>query len=202
MIEKSEDFKNIINNRALKQYEQLKDCENYLNNNSINNEDIKNIGSELILFSTLQCLLRATIEAKKFLSKKKLIIFYNNIVYNIRKLLQITEKDEELEKAISLLKIESKTEAFCLSNLKDILIYLNTQPKINNISTVYLYYEVLMISQDVIDNHLEKLFIISDNNSKNINSQFNDETDIELAFNNVDKIKSLLIEYKNNQENS
>lgn len=201
MIENIEFFKSLANDEILNQYKLLVDCENHLNKEDINNENTK-IGSQLILYLALEELLFAIKLNQKNLNKKKLILVYNNLMYNIRKLLKITSKDYELEKAIKIVTLENKTILIYINILKSILINLKYESKMNDLSTIYLYYESLIYLHQIIDNYIEKLFTINDNNSKNINVIFNDETDINKTLNNIEKIKSLILEYKNNQENS
>lgn len=200
MTENIEFFKNIVSDKTLKQYEQLRDCENYLNDKDIHKHNFKIEGSELILYITLRDILLAIKSDKKQLHKQKVIIDFNTFIYNIRKLFKITEKDEQLETTIKKIILEKKDEFLYLNMLNKILIQFYTNSTINDLSTIYLYYSTLMDLHQIIDKYIENLFIINENNSKHISVTFNDEIDIEQTLIDIEKIKSLVMTYKNNQE--
>lgn len=99
-MENIEFLKEIISNETLNQYEQLQNCENYLNDENIHQEDFKIEGCELILYIALKELLLSIKSAKNQLNKQKWIISYNTLIYKIGKLLKTIEKDEQLETTI------------------------------------------------------------------------------------------------------
>lgn len=99
-MENTEFLKEIISNETLNQYEQLQNCENYLNDENIHQEDFKIEGCELILYIALKELMLSIKSAKNQLNKQKWIISYNTLIYKIGKLLKTIEKDEQLETTI------------------------------------------------------------------------------------------------------
>lgn len=134
-------LKTIVSNETLNQYEQLKNCENYLNDKNIHQQDFKIEGSELILYIALRDILLSIKDDKKYLNKQKLIVCYNTFIYNIRKLLKIIDKDEQLENSLKEFALEKKDELLYLKILNKILINFYTNSTINELSTIYLYYD-------------------------------------------------------------
>lgn len=202
VIKNIEFFKNIVSEKTLNQYEQLKDCENYLNVENIHKDNFKIEGSEIILYIALRDILLAIKGDKKQLNKQKLIIGFNTFIYNIKKLFKITEKDKQLELTIKKIILEKRDALLYLNMLNKILIQFYTNSTITDLSTIYLYYSTLMDLHQIVDNYLKKLFTINENNSKHISVTFNDETNIEQTLIDIESIKSLVMTYKNNQEKS
>lgn len=186
----------------MNQYEQLQNCENYLNDENIHQEDFKIEGCELILYIALKELMLSIKSAKKQLNKQKWIISYTTLIYKIGKLLKTIEKDEQLETTIKKITLEKKDKLTYLNILNKILTQFYINSNINDLSTIYLYYSALLTSHQTIDESLDKLLTINENSNKKFSVSFNDDIDIEQTFTNIDKIKSLVITYKNNQEKS
>lgn len=195
-------LKKIVSNETLNQYEQLRDCENYLNDEEIHKNNYKIEGSEIILYIALKELMLSIKSAKKQLNKQKLIIGYNNFVYKIGKLLKMIERDEQLETTIKKITFEKKDKLTYLNILNKILTHFYINSNINDLSTIYLYYSALLTSHQTIDEYLDKLLTINESSNKRFSVSFNDDIDIEQTLTNIDKIKSLVMTYKNNQENS
>lgn len=195
-------LKKIVSNETVNQYEQLQNCENYLNDENIHQEDFKIEGCELILYIALKELMLSIKSAKKQLNKQKWIISYNTLIYKIGKLLKTIEKDEQLETTIKKIILEKKDKLTYLNILNKILTQFYINSNINDLSTIYLYYSALLTSHQTIDEYLDKLLTINENSNKKFSVSFNDDIDIEQTFTNIDKIKSLVITYKNNQEKS
>lgn len=194
-------LKKIASNETLNQYEQLRDCENYLNDEEIDKNNYKIEGSEIILYIALKELMLSIKSAKKQLNKQKLIIGYNNFVYKIGKLLKMIERDEQLETTIKKITFEKKDKLTYPNILNKILTHFYINSNINDLSTIYLYYSALLTSHQTIDEYLDKLLTINESSNKRFSVSFNDDIDIEQTLTNIDKIKSLVMTYKNNQEN-
>lgn len=201
-MENIEFLKEIVSNETLNQYEQLQNCENYLNDENIHPEGFKIKGCELILYIALKELMLSIKSAKKQLNKQKWIISYNTLVYKIGKLLKTIEKDEQLETTIKKITFEKRDKLTYLNILNKILTQFYINSNINDLSTIYLYYSALLTSHQTIDEYLDKLLTINENSNKRFSVSFNDNIDIEQTLTNIDKIKSLVMAYKNNQEKS
>lgn len=202
MLENIEFLKKIVSNETLNQYEQLQDCENYLNDKNTHQENLKIEGCQIILYIALRDILLDIKSDKKLLNKQKLIISYNIFIYNIKKLLKITEKDERLENSLKKITLEKRDKLTYLNKLNKILTQFYINSNINDLSTIYLYYSALLTLHQTIDKYLDRIFTINENSNKSFSITFNDETDIEQTLIDIEKIKSLVMTYKNNQENS
>ena len=201
MIENLEFLKNIVDDKVLKQYENLKDCEFFLQDYKKDYHKNPQIeGSKLIVYSALSSMLKVIQNWQKNTNKFNWILVYDKLIYKIQRLFMIVDKDDEFEKALKIQKFEKEIEKDCLIELENLLMNITMQQQFDGLSTIYLYFEGLSILQEKIDKYIDHQITKVSNKSNNIYAAFNDDLDIDQLIIDIEKVKTLIFAYKNNKK--
>lgn len=193
----NEDFKfckKIIDAKNFEQFILLKKYEDKLDNNL--NKNIAMLSIDVEASNILNCINHEI----QLLNQNTKYLLYNNLMYKIRLLFNITNHDIKLENAFLIQKEVNKIEKICLKKLNKYLkiITINNYYKL---SDSFLYLTSLITLKTNIDNYFKQCLTNNDCNSNYINANYYDEIDINTTRENIYKIKSLIFnEYENNQE--
>lgn len=198
----NEDFnfcKSFINEDIFNQYTRLKDYENKVLTN-LNKLEKKNY-IDLIFLQNVLKLLDFISDEKNTLRSNKKTLLYNILIYKLRLLFNISNKDKNLEDSFSIQKEINDVEYNCLNKFQKVL---KESININNyfvLSETFLYFSTLLSIKLNVDNYCKQCLTINDCNSLNINAIIYNDFDIISTRVNINKVKNLIFSLnKNNQE--
>lgn len=198
----NEDFnfcKSFINEDIFNQYTRLKDYENNVLTN-LNRLEKKNYIDLIFLQNVLKLLDFISDERNTLRSNKKTLL-YNILIYKLRLLFNISNKDKNLEDSFSIQKEINDVEYNCLNKFQKVL---KESININNyfvLSETFLYFSTLLSIKLNVDNYCKQCLTINDCNSLNINAIVYNDFDIISTRVNINKVKNLIFSLnKNNQE--
>ncbi len=198
----NEDFnfcKSFINEDIFNQYTRLKDYENNVLTN-LNRLEKKNYIDLIFLQNVLKLLDFISDERNTLRSNKKTLL-YNILIYKLRLLFNISNKDKNLEDSFSIQKEINDVEYNCLNKFQKVL---KESININNyfvLSETFLYFSTLLSIKLNVDNYCKQCLTINDCNSLNINAIIYNDFDIISTRVNINKVKNLIFSLnKNNQE--
>lgn len=185
----------IITKEGLEQYNILKNYEEQLKDKNENKQ------LKIIIIQNMLNMLKIIYDEKNELKSNNRALIYNNIIYKLRLLFKVTNKDELLEDSFLTQNEINNIEKQCLKKIEKFLkksIYDNT---LNNISITFLYLLTLLILKIDIDNYCRQNLTINDNNYSYFNISFNNEINVKDTKENINKVKNLIFSLnKNNQE--
>lgn len=191
--------KNIISDSNFKQFLILENCKQKVTENNCTKQEINNIN--LKNFNNTLHILKFINDEKKLLKQKQKQSLYNNCIYKIRMLFNITNKDIDLENAFLIQTEINKLETISLMKLEKVLnnlIYTNNYTKL---SDIFLYLTSLITLRINIDDYYNRCLTKNDCNSNYFNVNFNNEININDTKENMYKIKTLILNLdKNSQE--
>lgn len=191
--------KNIISDSNFKQFLILENCKKKLTEHNCTKQEINKINLEN--FNNTLNILKFINNEKKLLNQKQKQLLYNNFIYKIRLLFNITRKDLDLENAILIQSEINKLEKISLMNMEKLLnnlIYTNDYIKLPNI---FLYLSSLITVIIDIDNYYNRCLTQNDCNSNYFNVNFNSEININGKKEDIYKLKTLILNLgKNSQE--
>lgn len=176
----------IITKEGLEQYNILKNYEEQLKDKN-DNKQLK-----IIIIQNMLNMLNIIYDEKNELKSNSRALIYNNIIYKLRLLFKITNKDELLEDSFLTQNEINNIEKQCLKKIEKFLkksIYDNT---LNNISITFLYLLTLLILKIDIDNYCRQNLTINDNNYSYFNISFNNEINVKDTKENINKVKNLI----------
>lgn len=187
--------KNIITEEALNQYNLLKNYEDMLKTNPINKNYLR-----ILLIQNMLNVLNIIYIEKNELNKNQYILLYNNLIYKLRLLLKITNKDDKLEDSFLTQNETNNIEKICLKRIEKLIkksIYKNN---LNNNSIIFLYLLTLISLKIDIDNYCRQNLTINDGNCSYFNVSFYDEINIKDKKENINKIKKLILNLDENSQ--
>lgn len=185
----------IITKEGLEQYNILKNYEEQLKDKN-DNKQLK-----IIIIQNILNMLNIIYVEKNELKSNNKALFYNNIIYKLRLLFKITNKDELLENSFLTQNEINNIEKQCLNKLEKFLKKSIYDNKLNDISVTFLYLLTLLILKIDIDNYCKQNLTINDNNYSYFNISFNNEINVKDTKENINKVKNLIFSLnKNNQE--
>ncbi len=176
----------IITKEGLEQYNILKNYEEQLKDKN-DNKQLK-----IIIIQNMLNMLNIIYDEKNELKSNSRALIYNNIIYKLRLLFKVTNKDELLEDSFLTQNEINNIEKQCLKKIEKFLkksIYDNT---LNNISITFLYLLTLLILKIDIDNYCRQNLTINDNNYSYFNISFNNEINVKDTKENINKVKNLI----------
>ena len=176
----------IITKEGLEQYNILKNYEEQLKDKN-DNKQLK-----IIIIQNMLNMLKIIYDEKNELKSNNRALIYNNIIYKLRLLFKVTNKDEILEDSFLTQNEINNIEKQCLKKIEKFLkksIYDNT---LNNISITFLYLLTLLILKIDIDNYCRQNLTINDNNYSYFNISFNNEINVKDTKENINKVKNLI----------
>ena len=180
-----------IDNDTLNTYNSLKNCENL----EIQNQHLKEQYKQL-LFSTQ--LLKSIKNELNNLKHENIILKFNYLIYHIRKLLKITDINNNLDKTLIIFKNILKQEKECLIILNNKLLYNLDNTNIPKISEIYLYFIALSTIKNDIKNYYIEQLTIDDSYSKGFYVQFNNQKNIDQMKETFDQVKIYINNLNNN----
>ena len=187
--------KNIITEEALNQYNLLKNYEDMLKTNPINKNYLR-----ILLIQNMLNVLNIIYIEKNELNRNQYILLYNNLIYKLRLLLKITNKDDKLEDSFLTQNVTNNIEKICLKRIEKLIkksIYKNN---LNNNSIIFLYLLTLISLKIDIDNYCRQNLTINDGNCSYFNVSFYDEINIKDKKENINKIKKLILNLDENSQ--
>lgn len=187
--------KNIITEEALNQYNLLKNYEDMLKTNPINKNYLR-----ILLIQNMLNVLNIIYIEKNELNRNQYILLYNNLIYKLRLLLKITNKDDKLEDSFLTQNETNNIEKICLKRIEKLIkksIYKNN---LNNNSIIFLYLLTLISLKIDIDNYCRQNLTINDGNCAYFNVSFYDEINIKDKKENINKIKKLILNLDENSQ--
>lgn len=187
--------KNIITEEALNQYNLLKNYEDMLKTNPINKNYLR-----ILLTQNMLNVLNIIYIEKNELNRNQYILLYNNLIYKLRLLLKITNKDDKLEDSFLTQNETNNIEKICLKRIEKLIkksIYKNN---LNNNSIIFLYLLTLISLKIDIDNYCRQNLTINDGNCSYFNVSFYDEINIKDKKENINKIKKLILNLDENSQ--
>ena len=187
--------KNIITEEALNQYNLLKNYEDMLKTNPINKNYLR-----ILLIQNMLNVLNIIYIEKNELNRNQYILLYNNLIYKLRLLLKITNKDDKLEDSFLTQNETNNIEKICLKRIEKLIkksIYKNN---LNNNSIIFLYLLTLISLKIDIDNYCRQNLTINDGNCSYFNVSFYDEINIKDKKQNINKIKKLILNLDENSQ--
>ncbi len=187
--------KNIITEEALNQYNLLKNYEDMLKTNPINKNYLR-----ILLIQNMLNVLNIIYIEKNELNRNQYILLYNNLIYKLRLLLKITNKDDKLEDSFLTQNETNNIEKICLKRIEKLIkksIYKNN---LNNNSIIFLYLLTLISLKIDIDNYCRQNLTINDGNCSYFNVSFYDEINIKDKKENINKIKKLILNLDENSQ--
>lgn len=187
--------KNIITKEALNQYNLLKNYEDMLKTNPINKNYLR-----ILLIQNMLNVLNIIYIEKNELNRNQYILLYNNLIYKLRLLLKITNKDDKLEDSFLTQNETNNIEKICLKRIEKLIkksIYKNN---LNNNSIIFLYLLTLISLKIDIDNYCRQNLTINDGNCSYFNVSFYDEINIKDKKENINKIKKLILNLDENSQ--
>lgn len=187
--------KNIITEEALNQYNLLKNYEDMLKTNPINKNYLR-----ILLIQNMLNVLNIIYIEKNELNRNQYILLYNNLIYKLRLLLKITNKDDKLEDSFLTQNETNNIEKICLKRIEKLIkksIYKNN---LNNNSIIFLYFLTLISLKIDIDNYCRQNLTINDGNCSYFNVSFYDEINIKDKKENINKIKKLILNLDENSQ--
>ena len=137
---------------------------------------------------------------KNELNRNQYILLYNNLIYKLRLLLKITNKDDKLEDSFLTQNETNNIEKICLKRIEKLIkksIYKNN---LNNNSIIFLYLLTLISLKIDIDNYCRQNLTINDGNCSYFNVSFYDEINIKDKKENINKIKKLILNLDENSQ--
>lgn len=176
----------IITKEGLEQYNILKNYEEQLKDKNENKQ------LKIIIIQNMLNMLKIIYDEKNELKSNNRALIYNNIIYKLRLLFKVTNKDELLEDSFLTQNEINNIEKQCLKKIEKFLkksIYDNT---LNNISITFLYLLTLLILKIDIDNYCRQNLTINDNNYSYFNISFNNEINVKDTKENINKVKNLI----------
>lgn len=176
----------IITKEGLEQYNILKNYEEQLKDKN-DNKQLK-----IIIIQNMLNMLNIIYDEKNELKSNSRALIYNNMIYKLRLLFKVTNKDEQLEDSFLTQNEINNIEKQCLKKIEKFLkksIYDNT---LNNISITFLYLLTLLILKIDIDNYCRQSLTINDNNYSYFNISFNNEINVKDTKENINKVKNLI----------
>lgn len=187
--------KNIITEETLNQYNLLKNYEDMLKTNPINKNYLR-----ILLIQNMLNVLNIIYIEKNELNRNQYILLYNNLIYKLRLLLKITNKDDKLEDSFLTQNETNNIEKICLKRIEKLIkksIYKNN---LNNNSIIFLYLLTLISLKIDIDNYCRQNLTINDGNCSYFNVSFYDEINIKDKKENINKIKKLILNLDENSQ--
>ena len=180
-----------IDNDTLNTYNTLKNCENL----EIKNQKLKE-QYEQLLFSAQ--LLKSIKNELNSLKCENIILKFNYLIYHIRKLLKITDNNNNLDKTLIIFKNILRQEQECLIILNNKLLYNLDNANTPKISEIYLYFIALSTIKNDIKNYYIEQLTIDDSHSKGFYVQFNNQKNIDQMQETFDQVKIYINNLNNN----
>ncbi len=184
-------IKGIVDNEVINIYYQLEQSEKVCSNDLSKCSYIETQYNQLLFCSELLNKINSELVS---LRKENLILYFNNFIYKLKKLIRITVQSQELERAIIIYKKILNEEKNCLLVLRNKLSINYHNEDIPRISKIFLYYNSLItIKNSIVDNYIQQL-TIDDSITKGFNVTYADEIDIDKSKESFEKIQVFINE--------
>ena len=180
-----------IDNDTLNTYNTLKNCENL----EIKNQKLKEQYEQLLFSAQLLISIKNELNSLKC---ENIILKFNYLIYHIRKLLKITDNNNNLDKTLIIFKNILRQEQECLIILNNKLLYNLDNANTPKISEIYLYFIALSTIKNDIKNYYIEQLTIDDSHSKGFYVQFNNQKNIDQMQETFDQVKIYINNLNNN----